>query len=147
MDIIRIEDVEEALYQCFRKALTEFAKTEANKDVYAIVFDCEVADQYVYLRYASESDYEILLADYEKYARYYEPYGLNGLLGYKYNQVGDFHYIEYTDCDANDILEQFRDWYDRVQRYEHHDIYEDENAERPDVAFEYKGKTLNAILP
>lgn len=144
MEIVDLNDVEEQLYQTFKKTLTEFAKTEANKDVYAIVFDCEVADQYVYLRYASESDYEKLLANYERYAHMYEPYGLKGLFGYKYNSIGDFNYIE---CDAaNDILDQFRDRYDRVQRYEF-DIFEDENAERPDVAFEYKGKTLKCDTP
>ena len=42
MNIIKIEDVAERMYQSFKKALADFAKTEDNKEVYAVVFDCNI---------------------------------------------------------------------------------------------------------
>ena len=134
MDIIKIEDVEEALYQCFRKALTGFAKTENNKDVYAIAFDCMVSAPDVSIRYANESDYEKSLADYDKYARYYEPYGLKGLFGYKYS-VGDFNWI---DWEKEGLVKLFlSSGYCQSSET----VYFGD-ADRPVDTFEYKGEIL-----
>ena len=105
MNIIKIEDVAERMYQSFKKALADFAKTEDNKEVYAVVFDCNIPYFDVCLRYANARDYEKRSADYDKYADLYKPYGRKGLFGFKYNAVGDFKRIDFAE---DSVVKYFR---------------------------------------
>ncbi len=57
MNIIKIEDVEELMYQSFKKAITNFAKSENNKNVYAVVLDCGVGYFNFCVIYGYERDY------------------------------------------------------------------------------------------
>lgn len=135
MNIIKIKDIEELMYQSFKKAITDFAKTDNNKEVYAIVFDCNIPYFDVCLRYANESDYEKRLSDYDEYAYMYKPYGKKGLFGYKYNSVGDFGWIDWKE--------------ERAIKYFHDSGYCQSaeavyygNTDRPVDTFEYKGEIL-----
>ena len=65
MSIIKIEEIEELMYQSFKKAIIDFSKTENNKDVYAVVFDCDLSNFSVCIRYANENDYEKRLINYD----------------------------------------------------------------------------------
>ncbi len=70
--------------------LKEFANTEHNKDVYAIVFDCTSDVGGIYLKYSNNEHFEVLKETWDKYKSLYKPYGKNGLFGLKYNSVGNF---------------------------------------------------------
>ncbi len=75
--------------------LEDFAKTEQNKAVYAIAFDCDFENGTIVLRYANDEVFEKLKEDWEDYAYMYKPYGQNGLFGLKYNSIGDFVMLKY----------------------------------------------------
>ena len=135
MSIIKIEEIEELMYQSFKKAIIDFSKTENNKDVYAVVFDCDLSNFSVCIRYANENDYEKRLINYDKYAYMYKPYGKKGLLGYKYNSVGDFNRIEW---EADSAIKHFFN----SCRCQSTDAVYYENADRPADTFEYKGAIL-----
>ncbi len=135
MNIIKIEEIEELMYQSFKKAIINFTKTENNKNIYAIVFDCDVSNFCVCIRYANESNYEKRLIDYDKYAYMYKPYGKKGLCGYKYNAVGDFSRI---DWEADRAVKYFFE----CGYCQSTDAVYYENAERPTDTFEYKEAIL-----
>lgn len=135
MNIIKIEEIEELMYESFKKAIISFTNTGNNKDVYAIVFDCDISNFCVCIRYANEDDYKKRLIDYDKYAYMYKPYGKKGLWGYKYNSVGDFNRIEW-EADAT-VNYFFKSGYCQSV-----DAVYYENADRPADTFEYKGMIL-----
>ena len=135
MNIIKIEDVAERMYQSFKKTLADFAKTEDNKEVYAVVFDCNIPYFDVCLRYANARDYQKRSADYDKYADLYKPYGKKGLFGFKYNAVGDFKRIDFAEDSA---VKYFRSS-GCCQSAEA--VYYDD-ADRPADTFSYRGEML-----
>ncbi len=91
-----------------KTGLDILVKSEENKDVYALVFDCDSSTGEVALVYNNIHMFEEMKKDWEKYKYMYEPYGLNGLFGFKYNSVGDFKII---DLDFEGDVERFLDSY------------------------------------
>lgn len=76
--------------------LNDFSATGQNKNVYAIVFDCDLSNGQIVLRYSNLENFEKLKQSWEKYKYMYKPYGQNGLFGLKYNSIGDFPMLKYT---------------------------------------------------
>lgn len=74
--------------------LDRFSKTEENKEIYCIAFDCDSDSGSICLRYANKKSLEERRKDWEKYSYMYKPHGLQGLFGYKYS-TGDFKFIEH----------------------------------------------------
>lgn len=90
------------------RTLTDFSNTEQNKNVYAIVFDCDLSVGQVVLRYSNLEVFEGLKKDWKKYGYMYKPYGQNGLFGLKYNSVGDFPMLRY---EYNGVAKHFMESY------------------------------------
>ncbi|MDE7363386.1 MAG: hypothetical protein K2N27_00645 [Ruminococcus sp.] len=134
VNIIKIEDIEELMYQSFKKEIANFAKSKNNKNIYAFVFDCDLGNFNLCLRYANERDYKNRLADYDKYAYMCQPYGKKGLFGYKYS-VGDFGRIDWKV--EGEIMHFFNSGYCQVV-----DAVYYGNAIRPADTFEYNGEFL-----
>lgn len=88
--------------------LNDFSTTGQNKNVYAIVFDCDLANGQIVLRYSNLENFEHLKQSWEKYKHMYKPYGQNGLFGLKYNSVGDFPMLKY---EYNGMAKHFLDSY------------------------------------
>lgn len=92
---IDINELQEAFYGCIVNALDQFARTESNFQVYALVFDCDSQETgQISLRYANMDHFNRELENYERYRYMYEPYGKYGLRGYQYS-VGDFPFIHF----------------------------------------------------
>lgn len=87
--------------------IVSFSKTDSNKDIYAIAFDCDDEVGQVCLRYNNLENFEKQKKDWDEYSYMFEPYGLNGLFGLKYS-VGDFEFIE---CEWSGELDSFFDSY------------------------------------
>ncbi|WP_294372532.1 hypothetical protein [uncultured Clostridium sp.] len=133
-----IKKLKENFFYCVKEELNKFAKTKENKDVYAIVFDCDNSVGQVVIRAGNIKRYKESLIDFDKYADMYEPYGKIGIRGYKYS-VGDFDFIEVT---FNEYVTKFFDIYYYVMTGEepYYD-YEDEDYEEEtviDVTLEMK---------
>ena len=91
-----------------KACLDKFATTKENKQVYSIVFDCDSETGGICLRYSNIHMFEEMKKDWDNYAYMYEPYGLNGLFGCKYNSVGDFKML---DIHFEKNVEKFLDSY------------------------------------
>lgn len=88
--------------------LKDFATTEQNKNIYAIVFDCDLDNGQIVLRYNNNENFETLKQSWKNYKYMYEPYGQNGLFGLKYNSVGDFPMLRYQYSGlTNNFLDSF----------------------------------------
>lgn len=88
--------------------LKDFATTEQNKNIYAIVFDCDLDNGQIVLRYSNNENFETLKQSWKNYKYMYEPYGQNGLFGLKYNSVGDFPMLRYQYSGlTNNFLDSF----------------------------------------
>lgn len=98
-----IDKLKQGFFYNIKEGINKFCETEDNKDVYALVFDCDNSIGQIAIRYANLSLYNELLKDYDKYAYMFEPYGKLGLRGYKYD-VGDFEFIDY---EFNDYISRF----------------------------------------
>lgn len=88
--------------------LNDFSTTEQNKNVYAIVFDCDLGNGQIILRYSNLENFEKLKQSWEEYKYMYKPYGQNGLFGLKYHSVGDFPMLKY---EYNGVTKHFLDSY------------------------------------
>ncbi len=101
-----IYEIMEEFYGCIKKALEEFAKTEDNKDVYAMVFDCTSEIGQIAFRYNNRAHFTAHLAEYE---RYYKEYGWSvyGLHGSEY-EPGEFAFIDY---ETTKLVEHYFDSY------------------------------------
>lgn len=75
--------------------LNDFSTTKQNKNVYAIVFDCDLEVGQIVLRYSNLENFENLKQSWENYKYMYRPYGQNGLFGLKYD-VGGFPMLKYA---------------------------------------------------
>ncbi len=92
---MKYEDLRDDFRAQVITALEEFSKTEQNKAVYAIAFDCDTENGAIVLRYANSEVFEKLKESWDDaYADMYKPYGQNGLFGLKYS-VGDFEMLKY----------------------------------------------------
>lgn len=94
--IMDYQILSESFYTNFKEAIIKFAKSEDNKSVYAIVFDCDEDGGQVCIRYANEKYFETIMEDYDKYKKSFESYGKYSLVAYKY-YVGDFKFIDFEE--------------------------------------------------
>ena len=84
-------ELKDKFYQSMYSELFAFSKTNNNKDIYSLVFDCESDIAQICLRYGNEAHYAKISKDFEKYADLYNG-KRNGLHGQKYS-VGEFPFI------------------------------------------------------
>ncbi len=105
---MRYEEIKNDFIKQIMETLDAFAKTEENKEVYAIVFDCDYETGQIVLRYSNNRVFQELTKHFEEYRDLYEPYGKNGLFGMKYNSVGDFPELkaQYEEI-TNDFLDSY----------------------------------------
>ena len=106
-DTINYDTLKASFYNNFKEAILNFSKSDDNKDVYAIVFDCDNDNGQVCIRYANEKFFKSFMKEYEKYKRIYEKYGKYSLVAYKYS-IGDFKYIDFEEKDE---MKHFDDTY------------------------------------
>jgi len=99
--------VSKSFYNNFKEAILKFSKNEDNKQVYAIVFDCDNDNGQVCIRYANEKFFEEFMGDYDKYKSMFEKYGKYNLVAYKYS-TGNFKFIDFEE---NDEMKRFDDTY------------------------------------
>lgn len=92
--VLNIQELYESFYDSIEEALDQFAPTQENTDVYALVFDCDSEGGQLCLRYSNIAHFDEMLKTYEHYEYMYAPYGKYGLRGYKY-AVGDFPFIDF----------------------------------------------------
>lgn len=95
-ETIDYEIVSKSFYTIFKEAILKFSKSEDNKQVYAIVFDCDNDNGQVCIRYANEKFFEDFMKNYEKYKSMFEKYGKYNLVAYKYS-TGDFKFIDFEE--------------------------------------------------
>lgn len=105
--LFNTEELKKVFYEDVKNELKKFCETEANTDVYAIVFDCDESVGQVSLRYASLEKYNEELKEFAKHAYMFEPYGKLGLKGYKYDE-GNFKWINLKPCN---YFKKFTDTY------------------------------------
>lgn len=87
------KQLQKSFYDDIKNALKTFSHTEENKDVYALVFDCDSDVGMISLRYNNISRFENTK---QEYAEYDMPmYGLHGL---EYS-VGEFGFINHQKSD------------------------------------------------
>lgn len=92
---MKYEELKNDFKEQIAGALNDFSATEQNNKVYAIVFDCDLDNGQIVLRYSNQENFEKLKMTWEEYKDMYKPYGQNGLFGLKYNSVGDFPMLKY----------------------------------------------------
>lgn len=87
-------------------ALKKFSESAENRDVYAMVLDCDSSVGMVSLRYRNKSAFKSELSTYEEYEKKYgwKTYGLHGS---EYDP-GEFAFIEYQ---KSDFVRHFEDSY------------------------------------
>ena len=93
-------------YSCIVGALEQFASSEDNKDVYALVFDCDSDVGAISLRYRNRQHFINEVSRYEEYNKKYgwEIYGLHG----SEYEPGEFSFIEYENTK---LVKHFTDSY------------------------------------
>lgn len=112
---MNIKKIEEELYASVKKSLMDFAKTDNNKAVYAVVLDCCSDNGQICIRYGNKQHFQENLKDFERYAYLYQPYGKYGLHGMKYS-VGDFGFIDFEESEeVKHFLDSY--YYYRVGDY------------------------------
>lgn len=87
------KQLQKEFYESIKKALLVFSKTEENKDVYALVFDCDSDVGMISLRYQNISRFENIKLEYAD-----DDIPLYGLHGLEYS-VGEFGFINYQKTD------------------------------------------------
>lgn len=80
-------------YQCIKTALYEFSKIQDNKEVFAMVLDCDSEVGGVWLRYNNKAHFKKELPKYQEYLKKYG-WEIYGLYGSEY-EPGNFASIEY----------------------------------------------------
>lgn len=121
MDTKQRQELNNQFYQVIEAAVKKFINTDENKDVYALVFDCEEDTGDVFLRYANERMFQQeMLPNWDRWADMFEPYGKYGLRGLKY-AIGDFKFIDYDK--GNGLLDHFLQsyYFYEYDRYSHRD--------------------------
>lgn len=103
MDVGRLK---EEFYQCILEALKKFSADENNKDVYAMVFDCDSSVGMISLRYRNRQQFNSELKTYEEYKNKYG-WEIYGLQGSEY-APGEFVFLDYQ---ATEFVEHFLDSY------------------------------------
>ena len=106
-ETLNYNTIKESFYNNFKEAIINFSKSDDNKDVYAIVFDCDNDNGQVCIRYANEKFFEALKKDYEKYKNMFDKYVKYSLVAYKYF-TGNFKYIDFEEKDE---MKHFDDTY------------------------------------
>lgn len=132
-NIMKYEELRNDFKEQIVCTLKDFSTTEQNKNVYVIVFDCDLDVGQIVLRYCNLEKFENLKQEWEEYEYMYEPYGQNGLFGLKYNSVGDFPMLKYG---YNGMTKHFLDSY---YYYSVGDYY---GEEKPIEVFEINGQKL-----
>ncbi|MDE7200957.1 MAG: hypothetical protein K2O91_03420 [Lachnospiraceae bacterium] len=92
---MKYEELKDDFKEQIIYTLNDFSATQQNKNVYAIVFDCDLDNGQIVLRYSNLDHFEKLKQSWEEYGYMYKPYGQNGLFGLKYNSIGDFPMLKY----------------------------------------------------
>lgn len=80
-------------YLCIVEALEKFSSSKDNKDVYALVFDCDSDTGAISLRYRNKQHFLNEVSRYEEYNKKYG-WAIYGLHGSEY-EPGEFPFIEY----------------------------------------------------
>lgn len=93
-------------YSCIVEALEKFSSSEHNKDVYALVFDCDSDVGVISLRYRNRQQFQNKISKYEEYNKKYG-WAVYGLHGSEY-EPGEFPFIEYKDTK---LVKHFKDSY------------------------------------
>jgi len=93
-------------YACIVEALEKFSSSENNKDVYALVFDCDSDIGSISLRYRNKQQFQNEISRYEEYNQKYG-WMVYGLHGCEYDP-GEFSFIEYKDTT---LVKYFKDSY------------------------------------
>lgn len=98
--------LKEEFYKSMTETLKNFSAGEENKDVYAIVLDCDSSVGMVVPRYRNRKHFEDALSSYEEYKKKYgwEIYGLHGG---EYDP-GEFPFLEYKQ---SKVVRHFTDSY------------------------------------
>ena len=101
-----MDKLEDEFYSCIVEALKKFAVTEDNKEVYALVFDCDSDVGVISLRYRNKKHFQNEISRYEEYNKKYgwEVYGLHG----SEYEPGEFPFIEY---EVTKLVKHFQDSY------------------------------------
>lgn len=122
--------LKEEFYLCIKEALKEFSKSSDNKEVYAIVLDCDSSVGMAWLRYGNKEHFQEELEEYKNYNKKYgwEIYGLHG----SEYEPGEFSYIEYQESGtAKHFTESYyyyatgHDYYEREPIEDIKDNYEE----------------------
>ncbi len=98
--------LKEEFYQCIAEALKKFSDSEENKNVYAIVLDCDSSVGMVSLRCRNRQQFENNLKRYEEYRQEYG-WAVYGLHGSEYDP-GEFAFIDYQ---KSALVSHFADSY------------------------------------
>lgn len=91
----------------FRNNLEKFATTTENKEVYAVILDCQAAYGSVNMKWNTVDSFKIYA---EKHCSSYPPDQLLGSRGVEYN-VGDF---SYEDSKQPEEINKFEQWYETI---------------------------------
>ncbi|MDE6254102.1 MAG: hypothetical protein K2M78_15975 [Lachnospiraceae bacterium] len=130
---MKYEELKNDFKEQIVRTLNDFSTTEQNKNVYAIVFDCDLENGQIVLRYCNLENFENLKQSWEEYKYMYEPYGQNGLFGLKYNSVGDFPMLKY---EYNGMTKHF------LNSYYYYSVGDYYGEEEPINVIEISGQTL-----
>lgn len=87
------KQLQKEFHECIKKALIAFSQTEENKDVYALVFDCDSDVGMISLRYNNLTRFENTKREYAD-----DDMVIYGLHGLEYS-VGEFAFIDYQKTD------------------------------------------------
>lgn len=106
-ETISYELLKKSFYNNFKETIINFSKGNDNKDVYAIVFDCDDENGQICLRYANKKFFDEIMKEYDKYKNMFRNYGKYDLVVYKYF-VGDFKFIDFEEQNE---MKHFNDSY------------------------------------
>lgn len=101
-----INSLKNDFYDGIVKALKAFSYSEENKDVYAMVLDCDSSVGMASLRYQNRRIFESRLEEYKAYEKEYG-WKVYGLYGSEYDP-GDFSFINY---EKTTLVKHFLDSY------------------------------------
>lgn len=87
------KQLQKEFHECIKKALITFSQTEENKDVYALVFDCDSDVGMISFRYNNLTRFENTKREYAD-----DDMVIYGLHGLEYS-VGEFGFIDYQKTD------------------------------------------------
>lgn len=135
------QELKDSFYHSILSELRLFAQTEANKNIYAIAFDCNSEVGQVSLRYGSNAHFKEISKNFHKVSKYYRPYGRYGLRGQQYD-VGEFVFIGSLEHNGYIFLNFDSDTSHFFDSYYYHNIGDYFGEGEPIEGFD-SGEVLN----